>query len=392
MTTAVRPFRLGLVVNPLAGVGGPAAQKGSDHPDVQARARSGELPLTAAARTRSFLQQLRVPSDCALELVTVPGAMGADIVQDLSFEVELSDYNPALQTTALDTHESVRALLANGVDLLVFVGGDGTARDVCRVVMATRPTQPVLGVPAGVKMHSGVYAINPAMAAELVSQLAIGELVNLELREVRDIDEEAFRQGQVKSRYFGVMRVPAEGRFVQQVKQGGLEVEELVLLDMAEHLRQEITPDTLVIVGPGSTTFGILNQWGLDGTLLGVDLLMGDRVLARDADATSLERQLREHKGPVLLVVTAIGGQGHVIGRGNQQLTPVVLRGVGRDRLRIVATKTKLKTLHGRPLLMDSGDVALDREWSGYIPVLAGFEDVLLYPLGFFPVASQHES
>lgn len=392
MTTAMRPFRLGFVVNPLAGVGGPAAQKGSDHHDIQARAQRGELPLTAPARARSFLQQLIVPADCALALVTVPGPMGADLLQDLAFPLELADYNPAVHTTALDTQESVRVLLAKGVDLLVFVGGDGTARDVCRVVMATRPTQPVLGVPAGVKMHSGVYAINPAMAAALVSQLLAGGLVNLGLREVRDIDEEAFRQGQVKSRYFGEMRVPEEGRFVQQVKQGGLEVEELVLLDMAEHLRREITPDTLVIVGPGSTTFGILNHWGLEGTLLGLDLLLGDRLLERDVDATTLERHVLDHPGPVLLVITAIGGQGHVIGRGNQQLTPAVLHRVGRDSLRIVATKTKLKTLSGRPLLMDSGDAELDREWSGYVPVLTGYEDAVLYPLGIFPAMQEEMS
>jgi predicted polyphosphate/ATP-dependent NAD kinase len=381
MTPKQRQFRLGLVVNPLAGVGGPAAQKGSDHENIQARARRGELPLTAPARARFFLQQLVVPEDCALTLVTVPGSMGADLLQDLPLRLEIADYRPAARTTALDTQESARALMAQRLDLLIFVGGDGTARDVCRMVPAT---QPVLGVPAGVKMHSGVYAINPAMAAELVSQLLAGGLVNLGLREVRDIDEDAFRQGQVKSRFFGEMLVPEEGRFVQQVKQGGLEVEDLVLLDIAEHLCREITPDTLVIVGPGSTTQELLKNWGLEGTLLGVDLLLGGRLLVHDADATTLEHYLHEHSGPTLLVITAIGGQGHVIGRGNQQLTPALLRQVGRDRLRLVATKTKLKTLAGRPLLMDSGDTALDKDWSGYIPVITGFEDVVLYPLGCF--------
>lgn len=379
-----RQFRLGLVVNPLAGVGGPAAAKGSDHAAIQARARSGELPLTAPARTRDFLRRLAVPRDCALTLVTVPGPMGADLAGELGFALELADYRPADPTTALDTEGSARALVAARVDLLVFVGGDGTARDVCRVVGVG---QPVLGVPAGVKMHSGVYAVTPSMAAELVSQLMAGGLVNLSLREVRDIDEDAFRQGQVKSRYFGEMQVPAEGGFVQHVKQGGLEVEELVLLDMAAHLRREIGPDTLTIAGPGSTTYGVLKEWGLAGTLLGVDLLLGDRLLALDVDGATLEGHLHAHAGPVLLVVTAIGGQGHIIGRGNQQLTPAVLRRVGRSQLRIAATRTKLKTLAGRPLLMDSGDAALDRDWCGYIPVITGYDDTLLYPLGFFPAS-----
>jgi len=381
MTGGQRHFRLGLVVNPLAGVGGPAAQKGSDHQGIQAQARRGELSLTAPARALQFLQRLVVPEECALTLVTVPGPMGGDLLQGLPLHAEIADYRPATHTTAADTQESVHALLAQRLDLLVFVGGDGTARDVCRVV---GPSQPVLGVPAGVKMHSGVYAISPAMAAELVSQLMAGALVNLGLREVRDIDEDAFRLGQVKSRYFGEMLVPEEGHFVQQVKQGGLEVEELVLLDIAQHLDREMTSDTLVIAGPGSTTLGVLRNWGLEGTLLGVDLILGGQLVGRDLDAVTLERNLSEHTGPVLLVITAIGGQGHVTGRGNQQLTPWVLRRVGRDRLRIIATKTKLKTLAGRPLAMDSGDPALDKEWSGYIPVITGYEDVVLYPLGLF--------
>ena len=135
---------------------------------------------------------------------------------------------------------------------------------------------------------------------------------------------------------------------------------------------------------PGSTTHAVLTNWVLEGTLLGVDLVLGDLLLARDVNSLTLEQYLEPHAGPVLLVVTAIGGQGHIIGRGNQQLTPAVLRRVGRDQLRILATRTKLKTLAGRPLLMDSGDPALDEDWSGYIPVITGYQATVLYPLGFF--------
>lgn len=387
MTDRLRHFRLGLVVNPYAGVGGPAANKGSDDLRIQTMARAGELPLTAATRARAFLTALQVPQDCEFTLVTVPGPMGGDLVADLELTVELTGFRPAEQTTALDTQNATLALAARKVDLLVFVGGDGTARDVCRVVP---PTQPALGVPAGVKMHSGVYAINPQMAAELVSLLLRGELVNLARREVRDIDEEAFRQGIVKSRHFGEMLAPEEGRFVQHVKQGGLEVEELVLLDIAEQVSEELTEDTLLIVGPGSTTLQVLRNWKLDGgTLLGVDLVCGGVMLAQDVDSNTLVTYLNDHKGPVMLMVTAIGGQGHIIGRGNQQLTPEILRRIGRDNLRVIATKTKLKTLEGRPLCMDSGDAQLDNEWQGYIPVITGYADSVLYPLGFFPEAGE---
>lgn len=387
MTDRLRHFRLGLMVNPYAGVGGPAANKGSDDLRIQAMARAGELPLTSATRARAFLTALRVPEDCEFTLVTVPGPMGGDLAADLGLTVELTGFRPAEQTTALDTQNATLALTARKVDLLVFVGGDGTARDVCTVIP---PHQPVLGVPAGVKMHSGVYAINPQMAAELVSLLLRGELVNLAQREVRDIDEDAFRRGVVKSRHFGDMLTPEEGRFVQHVKQGGLEVEELVLLDIAEQVMEELTEDTLLIVGPGSTTLQVLRNWNFSGgTLLGVDVIRGAVMLAQDVDSKTLAAHLRDHLGPVMLMVTAIGGQGHIIGRGNQQLTPEILRRIGRDNLRIIATKTKLKTLQGRPLCMDSGDAELDNEWQGYIPVVTGYADTVLYPLGFFPESGE---
>ncbi|MCR6649987.1 MAG: ATP-NAD kinase family protein [Cellvibrionaceae bacterium] len=353
---------------------------------IQAMARAGELPLTAATRAQAFLQHLKVPADCALTVVTVPGPMGGDVAAHAGLAVELTGFQPAEQTTAADTQIAAQALVARRVDLLIFVGGDGTARDVCRVIP---PHQAVLGVPAGVKMHSGVYAINPQAAGELVSLLLGGALVNLGSREVRDIDEEAFRLGQVKSRHFGDMLTPEEGRFVQHVKQGGLEVEELVLLDIAAQVREELTEDTLLIAGPGSTTLEVLRNWGVKGTLLGVDILIGTEQVARDVDATTLLTHLRDHRGPVILMVTAIGGQGHIIGRGNQQLTPEVLRGVGRDNLRVIATKTKLKTLEGRPLCMDSGDAQLDRDWQGYIPVITGYADTVLYPLGLFALSEK---
>lgn len=382
-----RQFRMGLVVNPLAGIGGPAAHKGSDDAVIRAQAREGQLPLTAAQRGRVFLENLRVPADCDLVIITVAGAMGAHLLRSAN-RAELIAYQPAAETSGADTQQVVRELVERRLDLLVFVGGDGTARDVCR---ALPPLQPALGVPAGVKMHSGVYAINPVAAAEWVSSLLAGELVNLSPREVRDIDEEAFRRGVVRSHFFGEMLTPVVGHFVQHVKQGGLEVEELVLLDIAEHLRADFTEDTLVIMGPGSTTWTIQKNWGLDGTLLGVDLLRGGVLLARDVDANTLEHYLAQHVGPVVLIVTVIGGQGHIIGRGNQQLTPDILRRIGRDHLRIVATKTKLKTLAGRPLVMDSGDPDLDRSWQGYIPVITGYQDTVLYPLGFFANAQEEQ-
>lgn len=381
MSNVQHSFRLGLVINPYAGVGGPAAYKGSDARDIAQAAHCGQLPLTSPLRAQTFLRGLLEghPFDGGLTVVTVPGLMGADACAGTGHHWELVGNCPVgIQTTREDTQAAVSAIVAAGVDLLVFVGGDGTARDVCSVIGTS---QVALGVPAGVKMHSSVYAVNPQMAAVVVRDLVTANLVNVAVQEVRDIDEQAFQKGVVKSRFYGEMRVPEAGRFIQQVKQGGFEVEDLVLLDIAEHLTHHSSPDTLFIVGPGSTTYHIQRNWGVEGTLLGVDVVRAGALLAADADSRVLADYVAEHTGPILLVVTAIGGQGHIIGRGNQQITAPLLKQLGRDNLRVVATRTKLKSLHQRPLVIDSGDPEIDRAWRGYVPVITGFDDLVFYPL-----------
>tara|TARA_R110000764_G_scaffold130507_2_gene218376 strand:+ start:42682 stop:43815 length:1134 start_codon:yes stop_codon:yes gene_type:complete len=370
-------FRLGLIINPIAGVGGQAALKGSDGVAEQALAQ-GVLPQ-AQRRVAVALEQL-LPLRDQLQLFAAPGAMGSDLLTELGFEHqvvgELSDPN---QTSAEDTERCAAALQKTGVDLLLFAGGDGTARNICNQISNN---QLVLGIPAGVKIHSGVYAVNPRAAGELVSLLVKGDLVRLREADVRDIDETAFRQGQVKTRHYGELSVPEEGRFVQQVKQGGREVETLVLDDIAAWLQEEQDEDTGWILGPGSTNLGLLEAMGLQGTLLGVDVLRGGELLLQDATEQQLWALL-EQGGDWRILVTAIGGQGHILGRGNQQLSPRIIRAVGLNNLLVVATKTKLTTLDGRPFLVDSGDAELDQQLTGLRRVLSGYREEMLYPVSW---------
>jgi predicted polyphosphate/ATP-dependent NAD kinase len=277
-----------------------------------------------------------------------------------------------------DTRAAASELVRHGVDLLVFAGGDGTARDVFDALGSDFP---VLGIPAGVKMHSGVFAVSPEAAGELLLQLVQGGLVGLTDREVRDIDEEAFRHDQVRSRYYGDMQVPGEGRFLQHTKVGGRESTELVAAEIASWIAESMEPGRLYLVGPGSTTAAIMEELGLDNTLLGVDVVRDRELLAADADEATLLEQLRDHAGPATIVVTVIGGQGHLFGRGNQQFSPAVIRAVGQANLMIVAAKSKITGLEGRPLLVDTNDAQLDRELSGYYPVITGYEDRILYRL-----------
>jgi predicted polyphosphate/ATP-dependent NAD kinase len=366
-------FRIGLIINPLAGLGGPAAFKGSDGMAEQALALGVEPK--AAQRTRTALEQLLTLRE-RIEFITYPGAMGGDLLAQMGFDHRLLGELSAGATTAEDTRRAVQQLQEAGVALILFAGGDGTARDVCAVVNAS---QPVLGIPAGVKIQSGVYAISPRAAGELTARLVEGGLVRLANGEVRDIDEAALREGRVTARWYGELCVPQEGGYVQAVKQGGMESEELVLADLAAWLESEWEPGARYVFGPGSTLHGLAQNLGLETTLLGVDVIEDGEVIARDVNEAQLFALVDGH--PAYLLVTAIGGQGHIIGRGNQQISPRVLRALGLERLRVVATKRKLATLEGRPLLVDSGDVKLDDAFPDAVRVWAGYKEELLYPL-----------
>lgn len=368
-------FHMGLIINPLAGLGGPAALKGSDGVAAQALARGAEP--RAAARTRLALECL-LPLVDRIQFLTFPGPMGADLLAEMGFSHRVLGHLDGPVTHAEDTRQAVLLLQEAGVALILFAGGDGTARDVSATV---REGQPVLGIPAGVKIHSGVYAISPRAAGELARRLVEGGLVRLSSGEVRDLDEAALRDGKVAARWYGELTVPVEGHFMQHVKQGGMESEELVLVELADWLNDSWEEGVRYVLGPGSTLHGLAANLGLETTLLGVDVIENGAVIARDVTEQQLFELVERH--PSRLLVTAIGGQGHIIGRGNQQISPRVLRAIGLEHLRVVATKRKLGTLEGRPLLVDSGDPALDEAFPDVVRVWAGYKEELLYPLGW---------
>ncbi|WP_295802339.1 ATP-NAD kinase family protein [uncultured Microbulbifer sp.] len=377
--------KLGLIINPWAGIGGPAGLKGSDGADTVERALAAGISPQSHNRAAIALEALK-PFAGALEIVTFAGDMGEISARALGLNVAVVGTAAGDRSTPEDTEAAARAIRDAGADLIVFVGGDGTARNM---VNALGDSYPVLGIPAGVKMHSACFAISPRAGGEVLRRLLAGELVDLHEREVRDIDEKSFREGRVSTRYYGELLVPEEGHFLQAVKNAGREVEELAVADIAAQIVEEmdeLDPETLYIFGPGSTTLAVLNELGGEGTLLGVDLWCGGELAGSDVNALQVQDAIRQHRAddpdkPVKIILTAIGGQGHLIGRGNQQLSPAVLKAVGRDNLMVVATKTKITELGGRPLLIDSGEPELDEAWSGFIPVVTGYRDEILYPL-----------
>ena len=369
-------FKLGLIVNPYAGLGGPEGLKGSDTlPDGLRQSVAEEM-----ANSRSLPRAVRclaalAPVADQLAVYGFDGAMAEQACREAGLTFTSVGRAEAL-SSAEDTRRAAQCLLSEQVDIVLFVGGDGTARDI---YSAVGESLPVLGLPAGVKMHSAVYAVNPQAAAAILRALIDGDLVDIGLQEVRDIDEAAFAQGRVRSRHYGELMVPRLGGFLQQVKQGGREVEELVIADIADELMENYDEDSLYIVGPGSTTTGFMEALGLPYTLLGFDLVRGGELLQADANAQQISEVMDHHQGPITVLITAIGGQGHILGRGNQQLTPALIRRIGRDNFQVLASKGKLSGLAGRPLLVDSNDAALDAQWQGFIAVTTGYRDQVMY-------------
>ncbi|MEH6571045.1 MAG: ATP-NAD kinase family protein, partial [Halioglobus sp.] len=345
-------LRIGLVVNPLAGMGGVLGLKGSDLADIRERAiTSGSNDLTHSMKRVKRALSILEPMALKIEIFSCKGSMGEQVLRDTAFSYQLLDGFSESLSTAADTRKAAIKLSETPVDILVFAGGDGTARDIFDAVGERIP---VLGIPAGVKMHSGVFAVSPEAAAELIVELVRGELVGVSLREVRDIDEQAFRAGTVRSRFYGEMRVPGAGRYLQHTKIGGRASVELVAHEIAQWLVEEMRPGCIYLIGPGSTTAAVMEEMGLPNTLLGVDVVRDSHLLASDANEAQLLELLTGESGKARIIVTAIGGQGHVFGRGNQQLSPAVLRLVGIDNISIIAAKSKLTQLQQRPLLVDT--------------------------------------
>lgn len=376
-------LHIGVIVNPLAGLGGSLALKGSDGEELREKAAGMQEEQRHRAQER--LQRALAPLATLEENIrfsTWAGPMGEDALVGVPAPVAVLGHVGDELSSAADTRLAVAALRDAGVDILVFAGGDGTARDIYDVVGESLP---VLGVPAGVKMHSGVFAISPEAAGELLLELARGGLVGLRLQEVRDIDEEAFRKDIVRSRFYGDMQVPGEGRFLQHTKVGGRESHDLVAAEIAAWIVEHMEQDTTYLIGPGSTTAAIMEELQLGNTLLGVDVVRNNEVLASDADEQTLLDLIAATSGEVRIIVTAIGGQGHIFGRGNQQFSPAVIRAAGLPGIVVVAAKSKITSLEGRPLLVDTNDPDLDNELCGYREVITGYDDRILYRVATTP-------
>jgi predicted polyphosphate/ATP-dependent NAD kinase len=331
-----RGRRLGLIVNPIAGLGGRVGLKGTDGAEAQRRALElGATPRSAARAART--------------LARLAGADDVRVVEPA--------HPPA---SAAETRAAARQMMHDGVDLLLFCGGDGTARDI---LAAVGPNLPVLGIPAGVKMRSGVFASTPEAAADAaLAFLRDDTAATLRDGEVVDLDEAALRDDRIEGRLYGTLRVPVRREQVLAAKRhsaGSALALDALCEELAGELRQG-----LVIVGPGTTTSRVLHCLGLEGSLLGIDLVRDGALLARDASEQQLLDEL--DRGPATIVMGIAAGQGVLFGRGNQPISAEVIRRAGPASIVIVAGLDKLQALDPPWLRVDTGDAAVDDMLTGY--------------------------
>ena len=363
--------QIGMLVNPDAGLGGRLGFKGSDGRAAEARAagaedRSGPRMRQALDRCRDRLMEV--------EILTCSGRMGSDwipIEHTVVFETPE-------HTSAETTQDAVATLCEAGIELLLYAGGDGTTRDIIEALPNSE--LPVIGVPGGVKMHSGCFAASPNAAAEVLIAWLEGDLL-LARTEVMDLDEDVYREGRWSVRMFGEAMMPASPRWMQGAKMRVEATgEDEVLEALGDHIQEVLVADSkrLVIWGSGGTLRTIAEGLGFSPTLLGIDATMGEKQVGTDLNEKSLLELISEHEGACTLLVSPMGGQGFLLGRGNLQLSPEVLRAIGIDAVLGVVTPAKMLTM--AQLRIDTGDAELDAQFQAkkYLKVLQGYRTTRL--------------
>lgn len=349
------------------------------------RARKLGAQPQASQRARQALQQLaaRLP---AIELVTCAGEMGEAAARAAGLEPEIVHTGEAISSAA-DTRAAAACMLAQQLDLLLFAGGDGTARELLRVLRdapgdgaddgkacgaGSGGGLPVLGIPAGVKMHSGVFAVTAKTAGDVAARFLSADEPGSLLALAEVMDRETADDGSLTGspQLYGYLPVPRIASLVQVVKAASPVSEGAALEGACRRAAQLARETALAIVGPGTTMLRIKELLGARGSLLGVDVFAHGVCIGSDVGEQRLLELLGE--GGARIFVTVIGGQGFVFGRGNQQISAQVLRRVAREDIIVVASLQKLTALPGGVMRVDTGAEDTDAMMSGYIRVLTG--------------------
>lgn len=353
--STIPPKTVGFIVNPVAGMGGAVGLKGTDGKNILQKAIALGAKPVATQRAETFLSEL-APAKPHLTLIVGAGDMGERQARKLSYTYRTVGEDKK-ETSSEDTQTVAKAILEAGVDLLVFCGGDGTTRDIQRAIDLRVP---VLGVPTGVKMHSALFAVNPQAAAGVAMRFLWGGLPIREA-EVMDVDETEFREGRLSAELYGYMLSPFEPHLIQGNKMASPMTENELenQAAIAVYIIEEMKPDVLYIMAPGTTTRTVADLLDQKKTLLGVDLLENNKIVASDVNEQQILKALKGKTAHI--IVTPIGGQGFIFGRGNQQISNRVISKVGLENITVIATKSKLDRLSS--LRVDTNDAKLDAKF-----------------------------
>jgi len=364
---------LGFIVNPVAGMGGSVGLKGTDGEVIFKEAvRRGARPIAGEKAAKAIFRLTE--SLPQVDILTVAGPMGEQAAREAGIKPRVLNFSNVGSSTSVDTRSAAEAMAAQGVDLILFAGGDGTARDI---LGASGYQIPLLGVPAGVKMHSAVFGTTPANAGHLAALFLTGSRRAL-LRdaEVMDLDEDAIRAGTVSAQLYGYARSPFERRLVQNAKAGSVPGENETLDAVARQLARGMRAGIIYILGPGTTTRRVTDALGISSTLMGVDAVLNGQAIGLDLDEQALLRIIDGRQAEIL--VSVLGGQGSLFGRGNQQISAEVIRRVGRDNIKVMSTVEKLINLPAGVLSVDTGDAEIDAMLTGHIPIITGHDRTML--------------
>ena len=352
-----KPLKLGLIINPIAGMGGKTGLKGSDGSNTLKKALSLGAKRESANRAEQALLPLKFLSK-KFTLITCSGEMGQKSCNRIGLKTDFIINIDTKDTTRIDTINAVKKMVQKKVSLILFSGGDGTA---CDVFNSLQDKTPILGIPAGVKMHSSVFGTSPNAVGSLVSRIILNQLDQFPIcsAEIMDLDEDMRRCDQIRTKLIGYATIPSDKFLIQNPKSYVQLNDEDSIEGIAEYLEKQLNNEATYIVGPGRTTQKFLERIGISGTLLGVDVL---KVNYRQLDLLSRD-------GLLYIISGIIGGQGFLFGRGNQQITAEKIRRVQRENIIVVASTKKIFELPRQCILIDTGNKKLDNELAGYLKV-----------------------
>lgn len=365
-------LKFGFMVNPIAGMGGKVGLKGTDGVLAEAVKR-GAKPV-APGRGTEFLRKLReLGITQKTQIITGPGVMGEEEIHSAGLDAEVLSMRTEPQTSAEDTKTAIRLLVKQKVDLILFVGGDGTARDILDALPSAH-TMPILGIPAGVKMYSGIFAVNPAEAAYVVEAFIKGETQQVD-QEIIDADEPAIRSDRFNIRLYGFLKGPFLPMRIQGSKQTSPETidEHDNQMAVARFIVEGMAPKATYILGPGSTVKCVADLLEAEKTLLGVDIYSEGRTV-KDVNEAALLGNIHDWRN-TWIIVSPIGRQGILFGRGNQQISPRVIGLVGKKKIVVLATKSKIQSVEGGVLRVDTGDGEVDNMLKGYVRVATDYRE-----------------